>query len=129
MNAKERRTRRRDALIVTLIVLAGCAGSTNGTPRLVQVGYFVDGNADTTNVVFQSGDSTRQLNGVGLPLKNREGSPGLYVTVDKGTFVYISARNNGAAGFVRCRIEVDRKTISTDQKSGRHAIAACHGTA
>lgn len=132
MNAKTRRTRRRGALIVTLIALAGCGGgSTNGQPQLVQVGYFVDGTASTANVTLHTGTATddRQLVGVGLPLKNREGMPGLYVTVNKGTSVSISAENAGAGGDVRCRIVADGKTISTDTKSGPHATATCHGKA
>lgn len=45
----------------------------------------------------------------------------------RGTFVYISAQNEGDTGTVRCEILVDGVVVEEAESSGAYVIASCSG--
>lgn len=104
-------------------ILTACSSTPTGTPRLVQVGYFVEGAAPTANVTLQADSGTRALGEVGLPLTNGA-VPGFYVTVSDGSHVFVTARGQGR---LSCRIEIDGKP--TAKTVGNRGTVTCEGTA
>ncbi|VXC66875.1 Flagellar hook-associated protein flgK [Arthrobacter sp. 9V] len=102
--------------------------SSSSYKSTVEVLYEVEGTAGGVDVTLQSTSGTVQLNGKAVPLANRTtGTRGITYTMNRGSFTYISAQNNGASGTVTCRITVDGTVVSTNTSSGGYAIASCSG--
>jgi hypothetical protein len=94
-----------------------------------EVGYYVEGSADSASITIETPTGTSQQQDIPLPIYNKTGDLGLHMTFQRGDFVYVSAQNDSEYGKVTCRIEVDGEVISENSASGAYAIATCKGRA
>jgi hypothetical protein len=123
----------RKATITAAIIAAaafgitGCGHSTPATPPITtsDVVYKVTGSARSVDITMQTGTGMSQQNDISVPVKNKNGEPGLHVTMPRGGFTYISAQNQGESGTVTCSIEIDTVVVSTNTSSGAYSIATC----
>jgi hypothetical protein len=127
-------------LLITagLAMLAGvaCAAPVTETSSVSldrsthEVRYKVGGTARTADITISngSGDSSQQSD-IKVPLRNQhDGTEGIILSdVPEGTFLYISAQNQGSSGTITCAIEVDGIPVKTNQSSGGYTIATCSG--
>lgn len=125
----------------TLLVVTGCGGSEVAAdveyvaPAKAEVLYEVDGTALRASVTYETGTGTEQGK-IRLPMTSATGSTGLAGSFERGSFLYISAQNQGdinmeiyGYGSVTCRITVDGVVISENTSNGQFGIATCKGTA
>lgn len=122
-------------MLIGALVLAGCSSD----PPLNQdvspldtshdIVYQLGGTADTADITVSAGDGgTSQQQGVDVPLTNKNGTAGLRYTVGAGTFLYLSAQNNGS-GTLTCEIREDGVVVASQQSSGEYSIVTCEATA
>jgi len=90
----------------------------------VDVLYEVEGTASGASVTMEKPDGTEQVD-VDLPMMNNAGGQGVELKFMPGSFVYISAQNEGAYGEVTCRITVDGMVMSENTSSADYGIASC----
>jgi hypothetical protein len=136
------------ALVVGLVVWRGVSnagddddgggGRTNVTVATrsgscpigrLEVRYLVDGTARSASITMETSTGVSQAADRSVPLETTTGERGLTQCFSPGSFVYISAQNEGETGNVICSIEVDGITISRNTGAGAYAIATCDGTA
>jgi hypothetical protein len=135
------------ALVVGLVVWRGVSnagdddGGGGGTRDTVatrsgscpvgrlEVKYFLTGSASSASITIETPGGTSQQAGVDVPLATKSGERGLTQCFAPGSFVYISAQNDGDSGSIGCSIEVDGVTIAQTSSSGAYVIASCDGTA
>ncbi len=94
----------------------------------VDVEYEVEGSATSVNITMETPSGTSQGSDKAVPLRTDAGN-GITLSFSRGSFVYISAQNQGESGTVTCRITVDGKIISENTSSGAYSIASCDGQA
>lgn len=89
---------------------------------LVEVVYSVTGSAGSVSITQRNvGGGTEQYDS-SLPLSRS-------FWIRPGSFLYISAQNNGDSGDVNCAITRSGRTVQTASSSGAYVIATCSGTA
>ena len=93
------------------------------------VRYFVEGSAKSVSITFETPTGQQQHGGLSLPVTGEDGKAGVFFTAHAGDFVYIAAQNDGKAGNVKCRIEVDGDIVAENQSTGAYSIATCKGSA
>ncbi|SRR6266511_2991666 len=119
-------------LLVVGMLLAGCAGGTNGpgsdTPRgsppsgLHDIEYLVTDAARANSITFQNeNDDSSQDAGVDLPWHYD------MTGIEEGAFLYVSAQNDGG-GTITCQILVDGVTAESNDSHGKYAICTASGT-
>lgn len=132
---------------VALLGLSACSAGSSSTPvsaakpSTVTVLYEVDGTASGADITIETGDGTSQQS-VKVPLTSKSsGKQGLTFTMQRGSFVYISAQNKGKMrpgasvnspdfyGSLTCRITVEGTVISENTTTGEYGIASCKGSA
>jgi hypothetical protein len=103
------------------------SGGGTRANRTYDVMYQVDGTATSADLTLTTANGgTSQQQDVALPIKNSAGQDGLHITVTKGTFVYISAQNNGG-GTITCHIFINGLEAISNTSSGEYTIASCSG--
>lgn len=75
-------------------------------------------------VTYSAGSGIEQATVI-LPMRNKDGDVGLHARLSPGTFVTISAQNQGALGTVTCKIVSNGTVISDHESSGAYAIVSC----
>ena len=115
------------AAVIVAAALAGCsstAPASRTTP--VQVKYEVEGTASSVDITIETPSGTSQGSDKSVPLRTDAGN-GITLSFPRGSFVYISAQNQGEDGTVTCRITVDGEVVSENTSSGAYSIATCDG--
>jgi hypothetical protein len=102
--------------------------AASGPAALSEVTYDVAGTAASVDVTIETPTGTSQAT-VDTPMMNKAGTRGLTFQFRPGSFVYVSAQNNGASGTVTCKIKVDGIVIAENQSQGAYSIATCDGSA
>ena len=93
------------------------------TSNIVKIEYVLEGTADTVSVTMQNqSGNTEQHGSVSLPKTYT-------LNVEPGSFIYMSAQNNGDSGSVSCTIKANGKEIETATSYGAYVIATCSGSA
>lgn len=105
------------ATIAALLALAGCAPAGP-----MEVEYSVTGSAEAVSLTIQNGQGGTEQMQASLPWTKS-------LTVEPGSFLYVSAQNAGQAGSVTCEITVDGQTFKQSTSTGPHVIASCSGAA
>ena len=96
--------------------------SAEAARGLVEVVYSVTGSAGSVSITQRNvGGGTEQYDS-SLPLSRS-------FWIRPGSFLYISAQNNGDSGDVNCAITRSGRTVQTASSSGAYVIATCSGTA
>lgn len=96
--------------------------SAEAARGLVEVVYSVTGSAGSVSITQRNvGGGTEQYDS-SLPLSRS-------FWIRPGSFLYISAQNNGDSGDVRCNITSNGRTVQSASSSGAYVIATCSGTA
>jgi hypothetical protein len=96
--------------------------SAEAARGLVEVVYSVTGSAGSVSITQRNvGGGTEQYDS-SLPLSRS-------FWIRPGSFLYISAQNNGDSGDVSCAITRSGRTVQTASSSGAYVIATCSGTA
>jgi hypothetical protein len=93
----------------------GCSTS----PRSVT--YRVDGTARSASLTYQNAQGGTQQETVALPWEQP-------MTAQAGSFVYISAQNQGESGNVTVHIIVDGTEFKQSTARGAYAIASASGS-
>lgn len=132
-----RRRKRLPFIVIPLVLLAFLAffawpRPTNklNLPPIRTVVYEVEGTADSVDITIATPTGIEQKSGLSVPLKRKsDGKRGLQLTFTSGSFVSISAQNQGDFGTVTCRITVDGVVVSENTASGAYTIASCDGRA
>jgi len=92
----------------------------------VEVKYEVEGTASSVDITIETPSGTSQGSDKAVPLRTDAGN-GITLSFPRGSFVYISAQNQGEDGTVTCRITVDGEVVSENTSSGAYSIASCDG--
>lgn len=96
--------------------------SAEAARGLVEVVYSVTGSAGSVSITQRNaGGGTEQYDS-SLPLSRS-------FWIRPGSFLYISAQNNGDSGDVSCAVTRSGRTVQTASSSGAYVIATCSGTA
>lgn len=89
-------------------------------PGRVPVAYSITGSASSVDVTLQNDtNGTSQFGDVV--------NPNYTYWMRPGSFVYISAQNQGESGDVTCTISSQGRVIAKSTSSGAYAIATCSG--
>lgn len=91
--------------------------------------YEVEGSTDYAAVTMETPTGSSQINPDVPMVRTGSGERGLEMEFAAGSFVYISAQNQRAAGTVTCRITVDGTVVAENTATGGYAIATCQGSA
>jgi hypothetical protein len=111
-------------LLAGLLLLGACDPSTlgpsdQGDDETYTVTYEVSG-AESADVTYENENAdTSQEAGISLPWTYSFDAP-------EGSFVYISAQNNGG-GTITCSISVDGGVVESNDSSGEFAICTASG--
>lgn len=87
-----------------------------------QIEYRVTGTASRVSLTYQNGSGGTEQKDVALPFNTS-------FTTASGSFLYLSAQNNGDRGTVICTISVDGAVFKTSTSDGAYKIAGCSGSA
>jgi hypothetical protein len=122
------------ALIVMVALAVWIFGSGNGgsggnyiplvtsPPRLVTVVYKVGGTASRASLTIENESGGTEQFTVSIPwTKSFQVSP--------GSFVYVSAQNEGDHGSVTCTITSNGVIVQSANSTGAYVIAGCSGSA
>jgi len=122
-----------------LLSAAGCTSSGGGASSYAPAGgvsvtehvaYKLTGRASGADITYSVGQGgTEQQQGVAVPLVNKAGLEGLFLTASPGDFLYFSAQNSGEYGWLTCSILVNGRVIATQTSRGGFSIVTCQGTA
>lgn len=106
--------------VLVLVAIAGCKNPFS--PTKYHVEYRVTETARSVSVTYQNADGgISQAFGVPLPWSYS-------FTAEPGTWVYVSAQNDGETGWIRVTIYKDGEEFKTSTSSGPYCIATAHGT-
>jgi hypothetical protein len=127
-------------VIVVLLVLAAVAGIlavvlrgsssiesaswsySTSRPSTYTVIYRVSGTAKTVDLTYENDSgNTEQRSNVELPWQRT-------YEMEPGSFLYVSAQNQGETGSVKCEIVVDGDVEERASSSGAYVIATCSGS-
>jgi hypothetical protein len=90
--------------------------------RTFNVEYEVTGSAKSVSITMQNATGgTEQKSNEPLPFKSS-------FTAKNGTFVYISAQNDGESGNVTATIKVNGNVFQTSTSTGAYVIASASGS-
>src|SRR5262249_54350867 len=92
----------------------------SGGSRTARVDYTVSGSARSASLTYVNETGGTEQISVRLPWQLRMDVPG-------GTYVAVSAQNNGETGSVTCTIQTDLEPFKTSTSQGAYKIASCNG--
>lgn len=100
--------------------LGESGGFDGGTEHAVT--YEVTGSAGAIDVTYENanGDSSQE-GGMAVPWRRT-------FTMTEGSFVYISAQNQGESGSVTCTVLVDGVEAESNTSSGGYTICSASGS-
>lgn len=87
-------------------------------PRIT---YSITGTATSVSITLENETGNTEQGDFKVPFN-------MSFRVPVGTFVYISAQNNGKTGSVTCQIFVDGKVQEEATSTGAYKIATCSGS-
>lgn len=123
---KSNRAVRLALLALAVVAIVGVWQAVGGSGP-AEVVYNVTGSAKVADVTYStaSGD-TAQQNGVDVPMVSKTtGRPGIRTTMDSGSYLYISAQNQGQSGDISCSITADGVELAANTSRGAYAIVTC----
>jgi len=121
-------------ITAALILVAASGCGAKSVPKVDNVVYSVTGDlsepGDTVDLTMATATGTSQTSGSILPVSNTGNfvSSGIHLRIPSGKRLYVSAQNNGS-GAIRCTIQVNGVTISSNVATGQASIATCEGKA
>lgn len=88
--------------------------------------YTVTGSARGANITYATLTGTSQAS-VAVPLTTTDGDMGIHLCgLDSGSFLYISAQNQGQSGDITCEIRIAGiGVVSHNTAQGPYSIATC----
>lgn len=96
--------------------------SAEAARGLVEVVYSITGSAGSVSITQRNASGGTEQYDSSLPLSRS-------FWIRPGSFLYISAQNNGDSGDVSCALTRSGRTVQTASSSGAYVIATCSGTA
>jgi hypothetical protein len=88
----------------------------------VRVDYVITGTASRASLTYVNATGNIEQRDGTIPWELRLDMP-------RGSFVSVSAQNQGASGSISCKIMVDLKVTEETNSSGAYKIASCSGRA
>ena len=113
---------KRNLSILLAISLLVASVLACGTPQSYSVEYKVSGSANSASITYSNAQGGTEQQKINLPWSKS-------FTVTSGSFLYISAQNEGDSGSVTCQILVNGSVYKTSTSSGAYVIADCSGSA
>lgn len=108
-------------LVCGVMTLTACGGGSDEPPSPQWSSYAVSGTASRALVTYRVGTAVQQ-DLVTLPWSSFPGP------ASPGTFLYVSAQNQGATGTVTVTIRVGDKTFKSATSTAPYGIATADGT-
>ena len=107
-----------------LLLFIGCETSTDSQSKRYSVRYEVTGTAKTVFITIENDTGgTSQYADVSIPWTYN-----FRTRKEEGTFVYVSAQNQGETGSVTASIYRDEVLFKTSTSSGSYVIATASGS-
>jgi hypothetical protein len=122
-------TKSTGAAVVSLVVLGGFLwipysvffGGSATTSVPYSVTYYVEGTTSTASLTYENAQGEAQQEKVRVPWQTS-------FKTKRGSFLYLSAKNEESYGDVTVRITVDGKEFKRDDAKGEYTIANTSGS-
>ena len=109
-------------LVALILTTAACGGSTPVPKPDIFITYEVSGTTDKASLTYENKDGNSEQKTVRLPWR-------FSFEAEPGTFLYVSAQNEGESGSVTCKISESNLVKEKATSEGAYVIATCSRTA